>query len=234
MSLVKLVLRGLVVLIATVAVGVLMSASASAHRFVDCLKAASGSKGAYEESKCEKVKTGGEWEKFEVTGEVTGTGGVAKMTTTLLKAEIAITCKKAHFAGVLEKEGASAGEADFEECEAGNKTEPFRNCEVPNIKFKLKGLLFDSPAEIEFKPETGSTFVDIVLKNKAEKNCVEKGTFPIEGTQTCSFTNAATFAIEHEIKCEPAGSHLTFGHETASFEQTRAIETVTGDDWAAE
>lgn len=217
--------------------GAFASASASAHRYVECLKVAAG-KEAYEENKCEKAKAGGEWEKFEIANVgFAGTGNVSELKTELLKAEILITCKKAIYAGELETGGTGKGEVTLEECSMGNSKETFANCEVPNIKFKLLGVLVEnakSEVEEEFKPASGTTFFDLIIKNKGEKACAEKGTFPVNGTQTCEFSNGKTFGVTHEIDCKPSGSHLTFDGEAATFEGSRSIGTASNDSWAVE
>jgi hypothetical protein len=233
---IRLIMLGLAALVASIAVGAFASAAASAHRFVDCLKVAAGSKGTYEESKCEKAKTGGEWEKYEVAGTGSGTGGITKLKTELFKAEVIISCKKATFKVELEKEGASQGEVDFEECSIGNSKETFTSCAVPDIKFKLRGQLFAEGEEIniEFKPFTGEIFVEIVIQNKAEKTCIEKGHYPVAGTQACRFPEGRQFEVTHRIECVPSGSHMTFAGNPATFEGSRSIGTSANDSWAVE
>ncbi len=222
---------------AVVVMSAIASATASAHRYVECLKAEAG-KGTYEESKCEKAKTGGEWEKLEIANvKFTGTGGISKLKSSLLKAEILITCNKAVYAGELETAGAGKGEVTLEECSIGNGKEAFLNCEVPNINFKLRGILVESAKseiEEEFKPASGTTFVELVIKNKGEKSCAEKGTFPVQGTQICEFSSGKIFNVTHEIACKPAGSHLAFDGEVATFESDRSIGTASNDAWAVE
>jgi|ERR1700733_11052983 len=223
--------------VAVVVMSAFASATASAHRYVECLKAEAG-KGTYEESKCEKAKAGGEWEKFEIADvKFTGTGGISKLKSSLLKAEIVITCNKAAYAGELEIAGAGKGEVTLEECSIGNGKEPFSNCEVPNIKFSLVGALVEnakSEIEEEFKPTSGTTFVDLAIRNKGEKACAEKGTFPVKGTQMCEFSSGKIFNVTHEIACKPAGSHLSFDGEVATFESDRSIGTASNDAWAVE
>ncbi len=233
---IRLIMLGLAALVATVTGGAFASATASAHRFVECLKVAAGSKGAYEESKCEKEKAGGEWEKYEITGTGSGTGGVSRLRSEILKAEVIITCDKAIFNVELEKAGASKGEVDFEECSIGNTKETFVSCSVPNIKFKLAGQLVveGEEVEIEFKPLMGETLVEIIIQNKGEKTCTLKGHYPVVGTQTCQFPGGRTFKMVHEISCLPSGSRLKFGGNVATFEGNRSIGTSANDNWAVE
>ncbi len=236
MSRIRFILLGMA---ATVVLGAFASASASAHRFVDCLKVAAGSKGIYEETKCEKAKAGGEWEKYEIANqEVLGTGGLTKLKSELLGAELLITCKKETFSGLLEVGGASKGEITLEECSIGNKTETFKNCEVPNIKFKLTGHLItkEEETEVEFRgvEKEGAQFVEIQIKNKGEKSCTQKGKFPIQGTQTCSFSNGPIFEPTHTIECTPSGSSLVFNGKSATFEGSRSAGTTSNDSWAVE
>lgn len=233
----------------SVAVVVVMSAfasaSASAHRFVECLKVAAGSKGLYEESKCEKASSGGEWEKFEIVGvEFKGTGGISKLKTELLGAELLLTCDKAEYDGEIEAGGKSTGEVTFKECSLSSKGTQLLNCEVPAINFKLTGLIELEGIEVESKkvseyalkllPLTGTKLVEIVIANKGAKSCIQKGKFPIEGTQVCVISNGAAFEVTHEIDCTSSGSHLEFNKKPATFEGSRSIGTASNDSRAVE
>jgi hypothetical protein len=234
MSGIRLIMLGLAALAATVAVGAFASAAASAHKVLDCLKVAAGT-GKYEESKCTKGPGSKEWERFEIASQkISGTGGVSTLKTTLAGAEIIVTCKKAGLTGEIETAGTGKGDATLEECSLGNSHETFSSCEVPNTSFELSAQLVGSPVELEFKPASGSTFVEVTIKNKAGKTCVEKGTYSIDGTQDCVFSNGETFEVKHEVDCKAAGSHLTFDGNTATFEGDKSIEMGSGDSWAVE
>jgi hypothetical protein len=240
MSRIRLILLSLA---AITAIGAVTSASASAHRFIapTCKEGTNAEAKKWgNEKKCiERNPAAGEtgkWEHNEVLGKVKGTSGVSKLKSMLLGAEILITCKKDTFSGELEAKGATKGEVTFEECSASSSGSELTNCEVPNIKFKFTDQLVGSPVEDEFKPAVaGKPFVEIVIKNKGAKICLEKGTFPVEGTQKCELPSGETFKTEHEIKCTPAGSSLKFNKtETATFESTDTVKLEAGGEWAVE
>jgi hypothetical protein len=232
MSRVKLTL---LIAAAVVVAGAFASASASATTpvFSVCLKAG-GSGTKYEESKCEKEKTGGEWEVIAIKEAlaINGTGGVAKLKGILLKAEILITCKKDKVTGEIEPAGKSKGETTFEGCEAGNSSGAFKNCAVPNIKFKFIDQLVENAkgeVEDEFKP-SGSIFVEIIIENKEEKVCAEKGKFPVGGTQNAELEQTG-HKTSRSLTYKPSGSHLTFDGEPATFENTASVVLNNGDSW---
>lgn len=162
-----------------------------------------------------------------------GASGVSKLKTKLLGEELVITCKKDALSGDLEAAGASSGEIDFEECGAGNSKEPFSSCEVPTIKSKIVDQLIthEGTIEDEVKPATGETFVEIVLKNKGERTCLLKGSYPVKGTQTCKLPNGETSKVEHKIECRPTGSNLTFNDEPATYEGTEKIKLDSGKEF---
>jgi hypothetical protein len=242
MSRIKFIMLALV---AMLFVGVFASASASAaHRFVDCLKAKEAGKGQWNNNKCTELGGSKEWETKEVaSGEkVSGTSGVSLLTSKIKKAEVIITCTKDIFTGTLEAAGASKGEVVFEGCSVGNKTETFKACEVPNIKFKFTDLLvLEEPKagelEIadEFKPAVaGEPFVIIKINNFPEKTCTVKGEYKVAGTQICLLPEGTAFKVLHEIGCKTIGSHLTFEGEEATFESTESLQLASGDAWAVE
>ena len=215
-------------------VGAFASASASAltHTFLTCLNVGAG-KGQWEDSACSKAKTGGGWETSEVANgtKVEGTSGVSKLKSELLGAEILITCTKDVFKGELETKGASKGEVTFEGCSASSGGAELANCEVPNIKFKFLDQLVLEEVKAgefevadEFKPAVAGPFVEIEIKNKGTKSCLQKGTFPVTGTQKCLLPEASIFKVLHKIDCKPVGSILEFNKKPATFESLEEVE----------
>ena len=219
-------------------VGAFSSASAmAAPHFSTCLNVGSG-KGQWEDSACSKAKSGGGWETSAVSSslEASGTGGVAKLKSELLSAEILITCNKntiTSAATFLETEGKSKGEVVFEECKVGNSKETFVNCEVPNIKFKYTDQLVlnsEGIVQDEFKgvEKEGTQFVEISIKNKEAKSCTQKGTFPVTGTQLALLPEPHVFKRLHLLNFSTADSHLTFNGKSATFEGNDEIELLSG------
>ncbi len=235
MSRIKLILLSM---LALVAISALASASASATvpLFLTCLNVGSG-KGQWEDAACSKAKTGGGWETSAVTTalEISGTGGVAKLKSELLGAEILITCTKNTIVSAvsdLEAEGKSKGEVTFEECKVGNSKETFVNCEVPNIKFKFTDQLILVGTEVkdEFKgvEKEGTQFVEISIKNKEEKACTQKGKFPVTGTQIALLPEPTVFKHLHLLDFSTADSSLTFNTKPATFEGSDEIYLLSG------
>jgi hypothetical protein len=228
---------------AMVFVGAFASASASAHSFLTCLNVGSG-KGQWSESQCETKLAGGGWETSAIaTGTaVEGTSGTSTLKGKLAGEEITIVCKKDTFSGELEKSGESTGKIIYEECSIKNKLgEELTGCEIPNIEFKFKDLLVTDaidptePIADEFKPLTGTKFVTIVVKTKSGKTCLEKGEYPVEGTQICLLPGGTSFRRLHEINCLTAGSSLTLNKETATYEGKASVQLAaphTGVTWA--
>jgi len=223
------------------AVGAFASASALAITpvYLVCLeKEGTGTK--YKDRNCKETSgTGNKFELVEVTENlaVNGTSGVSVLTSTLLGAEIKITCTKDKFTGTIGPKGLSKGEVTYEGCSAGNTKEPFANCEVPNITFKFIDQLVENATtkevEDEFKPETPPIFVKIVIKAKPEKTCLEKGTFPVEGTQNAEAEKPSLGAkLLRELTFKPSGSHLKFNTtETATYEGKVSIDLNNDDSW---
>ena len=215
-----------------------VSASATTPVFSVCLKGTGGSGTKYEESNCEKTDAGGAWELVEIKEAlaISGTSGVAKLKGSLLKAEVIITCKKAKVTGEIEPAGVSQAEATFEGCEVGNSKEIFKNCTVPNFKFSFADQLIENAttkeAEDELKPKAGSeTFVEIKINNLEGKSCSEKGTFPAKGTQDAELPEQTKHKTSRSVVFKPSGSHLTFGGEEATFENTASVVLSNGDSW---
>lgn len=225
--------------VAMFAVGAFASTSALAITpvYLVCLeKAGSGKK--FKDRNCKEESGTGKFELVEVTENlaVNGTSGVSVLTSSLLKAEIKITCTKDKFTGTIGPKGLSKGEVTYEGCTAGNSSGEFKTCEVPNIKFKFIDQLVENATtkevEDEFKPETGSIFVEIVIKNKPEQSCAEKGTFPVEGTQNAEVEKPSLGAkLLRELTYKTSGSHLTFLKEKATYEGKVSIDLNNDDSW---
>lgn len=176
--------------------------------------------------------------EFQVEGKavtsstpIEGSSGISKLKTTIAGTEVVITCHKDKLSGNIETAGLSSGELSSEECEVGTSKEQFTSCEVPTIKFKFDDLLVvgsSNQIEDEFKPASGGVFAEIAIKNVSGKTCVEKGTYPVEGTQTCALPNGETSKVEHEIECKTTGSNLTFKGNLATYEGVEKTRLTSG------
>jgi hypothetical protein len=219
-------------------VGAFASASALAITpvFLVCLEK-SGSGKKFEERNCSKESGSGHFELVEFSEFLkgSGTGGVTELRTTIFKAEILVTCKKTIGTAEFGPKGLSKGEISLDECSLGNSKEEFTTCELPNIKFKVIDQLIENAkgeVEDELKPENGSLLVEIIVKNKGEKTCAEKGTFPVEGTQDLEVEQPSTGAKPlREVTLKPSGSHLTFDGEHATVEGKISLALSNGDSW---
>ncbi len=237
MSRFKLIMMSVV---AMFVVGAFASASASAITpvYLVCLeKAGSGKK--FEDRNCSKESGTGKFELIEVTEflKVNGTGGLATLKGSLSGAEIIITCSKQKFEGEIGAKGLSNGLVTYEGCAVGNSKEKFTSCEVPNIKFKFIDQLVENAKkeiEDEFKPEKGTEFVMIEIKAVTGKTCVEKGKFPVDGTQNAEVEQPSTGAkLLTELTFKPTGSNLTFDGAAATFESKISIDLNNDDSWGA-
>jgi hypothetical protein len=227
------------VLFSLLAIGAAASTTASAVRFVEnrCVEKTILSQGRHWETftECQLQTTRdnlGRWQHNTALGAVAGTSAESELSGTIGEAEVIVKCKADTFTGELEEGGASKGKVIFEKCSVGNKKETFTKCEVPNIEFKFKDQLVGSPIEDEFKPASGTTFVEITIKGTS---CIIKGTYPVTGTQICKLPSGETFKVDHTIECTPAGSKLEFNkHPGATFKGSETVELTAQPEWAVE
>ncbi|HEV3322385.1 MAG TPA: hypothetical protein VG147_09390 [Solirubrobacteraceae bacterium] len=233
--------------VAMLAVGAFASASALAITpvYLVCLTKTGGK---FKDRNCSETSGSGTFELVEVTSNLgvngtlgtAGTLGVSKLKSTLLSAEILIICKKGKFTGEIGPKGLSTGTITYEACSAGNKKETFENCEVPNIGFNfVDQLVENSKGEIEdeFKPAAkgSALFVNIEIKNKEGKSCLQKGTFPVDGTRNAGTEPASTGArlLRILLFSETSKSNLTFNGEPATYIGEASIDLNNDDSWGA-
>lgn len=173
--------------------------------------------------------------------EVTATVGTAQLNGIIAKAKVMIECtKNTEKSSVIEPEGKSKGEIDYEGCTLYSihsiKESLAATCRVTEpIKFKFIDLLIVGKGgliEDEFKPATGETFVEITLANAPESTCLSKGTFPAKGTYISSLGDEGEVLKKlHELVFTSTGSKITFGGEPASFTNRVSLELKDGKSW---
>ncbi|HXB64510.1 MAG TPA: hypothetical protein VNV42_06495, partial [Solirubrobacteraceae bacterium] len=88
-----------------------------------------------------------------------------------------------------------------------------------------------SPVEDEFKPSSGTLFVELEIGGSP---CKIAGKDKVEGTQKCELPSAGTFKEMHQIVCKPTGSSLKFAGNSAEFTSTEEVELSNKEHWAAE
>jgi hypothetical protein len=226
----------LVSMLASLAIGAVASASASAHEFsVPCHKvsAANKEKGEWEKigatGKCETANAKGEFTEKLLTGEtesIEGTSGPSFLESPSLG--ITIECAEDTFTGTMAAAGLSTGEVKFYRCRVVVPA----TCKVKEpIEFKFKDKLVGAatePVNDEFEPETGTTFVEITLSG-----CTAEGKYKVEGTQTCSIPAAGQGWAVHEMICNPYGSKLKLGTGAAYFTSDETVRIDSGKPWDA-
>jgi hypothetical protein len=223
-------------------VGAFASASASAITpvYLLCLEK-EGAGTRYATSSCSPEKSPkGKFELVPVTEElgVNGTGGLSTLKTKLDGATLVITCSKSTFTGNIGPKGLSNGTVTYGGCKAFSpEGTELVNCEVANIKFKFVDQLIENAKheiEDEFKPATGSTFVEIELLNKGA-SCIQKGTYKVEGTQNAEVEQGPGAKLLRELTFKESGSHLTFGpsKEKATYEGKVSIDLNDDCNWGA-
>jgi hypothetical protein len=99
-----------------------------------------------------------------------------------------------------------------------------KKCEVPTTN--LTNLLDGEPTSTEgvvFKPESGTIFIEIPLKNAGTETCPATivGTRKVTGTQLCEWSGITTPTTAHLLTCAES-SGLKFAENTAS---------IDGVDW---
>lgn len=168
--------------------------------------------------------------------------GVAQLNSTIGSVKIMIECSANALittgANAIEAEGKSSGEISFSQCviyeiKKGSRV-LLSSCTITEpIKFAFKDLLVSGPGgllEDEYKPSTGTIFVEITIGV-----CVLKGTYKAEGAYTASFGAEGEREVsEHELLFHSTGSKVTLGKEPASFTNTISrIKLKSGKSWYA-
>jgi hypothetical protein len=207
------------------------SASATTPSVNICVESATAGGGQWNNNECSSAGGSKEFETKEapVGTDISATGGVATLDGELGSVKVIITCVKSKTTGEIKSLTDTEGEVTFEECEIeafNNETKTFQKlttCEVPNIKFRfLSTLLEEGGVTKELFKGTLSEekFVEIAIKNKSGESCIEKGTFPVKGTQIALIPNAGVLKLCHLLDFSKADSKLTFDGAKAEFETT--------------
>jgi len=236
-------------MLAVSAVGVVMSASASAHAYFVCKE---GGTEKYETSLCAKKQETGKFsflpvekaETYKVEGKSSGIIEVENMEPAFLgNPRTGIECKKDKLVGEI---GAGESKRDvftFEECALylaqSHRRIAQNNCSVPNIpSTDLKSSLITgtgSGPEDEFEPESGTTMFEITLTGG---QCVWAGKYSLTGKQSCSLPEGFAGKVEHEIVCSPTGSSLDFqavpSNGPAKLFMDTTVKLSAGSAWGAE
>jgi hypothetical protein len=176
---------------------------------------------------------------LELTGEQseTVTGGVVDFTVNVEPVQI-ILCEKSTGSGtIFQKEplgtGAKTtlkGTLTYEGCKLD--TEPTKKCVVTvnNTTKPLLGTLINGK-EIELKPETGSTFIEITYSNNGAEKCpvAFSGTHPVTGTQNVEILNPT----KHELtkKGKAVGKTLEFLSSKAELSQELTMSFTGLEDF---
>jgi hypothetical protein len=246
--------------LAVCAVGVVASASASAHAYFVCKE---GGTEKYTEHLCGTKSETGKWSWIEVTAplKVEGTSGTSKLEGEVAGVKTSIACQKDVLSGEIGKARTlgrgqyGEGEFTFSECKLYevNKTHEstlLTACSVPNIAFKVRDQLVTGQGfgpEEEFRSRTGVEELFVVVKVQGSE-CSLKGSYNVEDNEgaevsiggqifsgmVCALPEAAVGKVEHEIVCPSSGSHLTFNAKPASFVSTETVKLAGGPAWAAE
>jgi hypothetical protein len=232
----------LVSMLAVFAVSAVAAGSASAHAYIVCKEAGTEK---YTEHECKTKSETGKWSWAEVAGaetfETTSESGPTLFESKLSGVRIIIECKKDEDTGIIEKEGKSKKEIiTYKECTIAqvvkHKKEILASCKVGTegtIKtVALKNTLITGKGigpEVEFEPESGTTFAEIVITG-----CSLESTTKVTGKQICQLPEATVGKVKHEVVCSPSGGELKFGAEPASYYGTETVSLSNGWGWAAE
>jgi hypothetical protein len=181
-------------------------------------------------------------EEKGVTGPVelaTGarTGGPYVLTGTPFGVATKISCSTVSVGSgsTIGTGGSSTSVLEFTGCEVAKPAkcvvkEPI----VTSVNDVLIGPV--GAPEDEFVPPEGKPFTEITLQNKGSETCSLNGKpFKVEGEQVCKLPEATSSKKAHALECKTAGSKLTAGGKTATFEGTATnIEVKSGANWSAE
>jgi hypothetical protein len=206
-----------------------------ANHWFTCLKTTPGS-GTYNDPGCSSIGGTKTWflHDTSLVATVTGKSGVSKLEGEAGGVKIIIECAEDTLSGELEAGGASKGEVKFKNCKVlkKNTKTQLESCTVKEpIEFKFKDQLVGSPVEDEFKPSSGTLFVELEIGGSP---CKIAGKDKVEGTQKCELPSAGTLQEVHEIVCKPTGSSLKFAGNPAEFTSTESVKLHSKEFWAAE
>lgn len=189
-------------------------------------------------SKCEAKEEGGDntWciEGKELAGEqALTTSQKTSFVLTAAAAGITLTCTKETGSGTLVQVNSTEPAAsDVELTFSGCTLTSLPNCKVKEpIKVNGGGDLLDAVtkgrSEVTFTPSEGETFAEITIENNGAKTCLQKGTFPVTGSQTCALPKGEEEITKHEVECKTTGSKLKLGKNEATFSGTAFAEVVS-------
>jgi hypothetical protein len=248
--------------LAVFAVGVIMSASASAHGYFVCKE---GGTEKYTEHLCTTKGETGKWSWIEMKGsetaKVEGTSGTSKLEGEVANIKVVIECKKDTFTGEIGEKSFSRGpdgkgEYTFSECgisEIGKTSRAdtlLTHCTIPSIVFKVTDKVITGQGygtEEEFNSKSGVEELFTTVKIEGA-SCILEGQYKLEDPegseveigaqisvgQVCALPEADIGKVEHEIVCPQSGSHLTFDAKPASLSSTEKVKLTSGASWAVE
>lgn len=216
----------LLCLMATAAVSMVASASASATiEFWQCKKVASGK---FLTHQCNSTGSGPEWETKQLgkneTFEVVGTSGTSTLTGSILSIGVTITCLHDTNSSVMEPGGKTKGKATFTGCSQSGLGAKCGVAEPIPLTFTDQLIGTQTKLEDEFKavePEEVFAIIEII-----GSECTSKGKFKVKGTQTCKVLNPEASGTQHELECTAAGSKLKLGTSEATFTSTERFHEV--------
>jgi hypothetical protein len=179
--------------------------------------------------------------KVTTATEVVGTVGTAELQGEVASAKILIECTKNVLGkSEIEAKGESKGSIKYESCtlyelKEGEKIKE-SNCTVEIPEFKFKDQLVEGTGsgqvEDEFKPATGTTFVEIKITGSLCSGL--KGTFKVEGTIIVEIFLPFRGFPRIIIYFQPTGSKLTFNGKPAGFFNTTELTLKSGKEVYAE
>jgi hypothetical protein len=92
---------------------------------------------------------------------------------------------------------------------------------------ELEGL------EVNFRPASGTTWVELEYKNKGTETCPLNGDkVTLSGAQSCADSgHPETPALDHTIECKGSGSSLKLGTEPATYEGLAHVHLLGNLSW---
>jgi hypothetical protein len=239
--------------LAVLAVGVAMSASASAHEFLVCQE---GGTEHFESNLCAKKGGSEKWSHLPIAAgksfEVEGKGGISKLEGTLKyndserePAKAVIECESELVKVTLEPKGEAKTTITLAKCVAYFVSRGTRVAEVAECKVRTAG---EAAGTIKI---TGSDLI-VTGKGGGAEDEIKLGTPPrlylavcpsegsykgVEGSTICSLSEAELGLAEHELRCSSSGSSLDLGEKPVgliSAAEVKIVGTGAGSSWYAE
>jgi hypothetical protein len=162
--------------------------------------------------------------------QVLRAGGSLTLESKIKGIEVEIKCTVDKFEPTLEGAGYLTGTDKFESCTI---PKPAGTCAISGGTIKFESLIGNLEGSLSGPPELRLEGVTKIAVIKIEGCTAIEGEYTLKGKQKCKVDAAySTEKVEHQFKCEKAGSALELGTETATLSKTATGTLIGGGNWS--